>query len=142
MNILNLSPVNEYLNELRIDSRHPAISADPNCQQVHIIWEDDYDNIVHLILDIDTGNTLSETVLTNGTSTTTSSSTVPNIAVIWNIAHIVWTDDRDGGYNIYFTLSEGPACSVDGGTGTSPPTTTITTTGDDGLGCFISTMLK
>lgn len=111
------------------DSRHPAISADPNCKQVHVIWEEDYDNIHHMILDINTDVILSETVLTNDTTTTSAYSTVPNIVVVGNVAHIVWTDDRDGGYDIYFTSSQGPACSSGGG-------------GGGGGTCFISTAAR
>jgi hypothetical protein len=85
-------------------SRHPAISAGDDGDQIHIIWEESSGpDIYYMALDTN-GNTLvSGTALTNSTVTSTAYSTVPNLDMENNKAHIVWCDGRNGNYDIYYT---------------------------------------
>ncbi len=85
-------------------SRHPAIPAGDDGDQIHIIWEESSGpDIYYMALDTN-GNTLvSGTALTNSTVTSTAYSTVPNLDMENNKAHIVWCDGRNGNYDIYYT---------------------------------------
>jgi hypothetical protein len=79
-------------------------------QYIYLSWWEDYDENEHselyyMVLDNNGNTVVAETTLTTtGSVTSTASWTVPYLDVdSKGTAHIVWCDDRDGAYEVYYT---------------------------------------
>jgi hypothetical protein len=80
-------------------STFPSVSISGS--NVHIIWCDNRDGNNEIYYKLSTNKGLSwgaDTRLTNDTS----SSTKPFISISNSVLHVVWTDNRDGNYEIYY----------------------------------------
>ena len=82
------------------ESRHPSICADGN--NVHVVWCDKRtgENDVYYKLSTDYGVSWEpDTLLTNGSE---EHSWYPSVTVSGTAVHVVWTDWRDGNFEIYY----------------------------------------
>jgi len=100
-------------------SRHPTVAIACG-RYIHIAWdEDDSDNVNYMLLDKDGSVVADNTALTTGGGANPlegedgRSWTMPYIDVDANgKAYIVWSDDRDGSNEIYYTTYQGPLCAA------------------------------
>ena len=89
-------------NTYYFSSWSPSISV--SGLLVHVVWMDnrDGDNEIYFKRSTDGGvNWGAETRLTNNTG----SSEYPSVAVSGSIIHVVWNDNRDGDFEIYYNRS-------------------------------------
>jgi hypothetical protein len=91
-------------------SRHPAISTGCDGHQIHITWEeaDLGPDIYYRVLNTNGQTLVYNTALTTGgTADPTTYWTMPYLAVEDDgSAHIVWSDDRYGANEVYYTTYE------------------------------------
>jgi hypothetical protein len=83
-------------------SKFPSIAV--NNSDVHIVWHDDRDGNYEIYYKHSTDGGLNweaDTRLTNNTY----SSEYPSIAVSGSVVNVVWEDNRDGNYEIYYKHS-------------------------------------
>ncbi len=84
------------------DSWYPSIAVSGSV--VHVAWDDDRDgnNEIYYKRSEDGGSTWgSDTRLTNNSA----NSYRPSLAISGSVVHIVWYDDRDGNWEIYYKRS-------------------------------------
>ncbi len=83
-------------------SRHPSVAV--SGQVVHVVWDDDRNVNPEIYYKRSTDGGVSwgaDTRLTNNPAV----STRPSISVSGQVVHVVWTDTRDGNYEIYYKLN-------------------------------------
>jgi len=100
-------------NTYIFSSWSPSISVSGSL--VHVVWMDnrDGDNEIYFKRSTDGGvNWGAETRLTNNTG----SSEYPSVAVSGSIIHVVWNDNRDGDFEIYYKRSQDAGISWEGDT--------------------------
>jgi len=71
---------------------------------VHVVWWDDRDGNYEIYYKRSTDGGISwgtDTQLTNNSAT----SRYPSVSVFGSVVHVVWEDDRDGNYEIYYKRS-------------------------------------
>jgi hypothetical protein len=84
------------------ESRYPSIVASGSV--VHVVWQEYRDGNSEIYYKRSTDGGLSwgtDTQLTNDTA----SSEIPSVAVSGSVVHVVWKDNRDGNFEIYYKRS-------------------------------------
>jgi len=95
------------------DSQHPSVSVSGSI--VHVVWDDNRDGNYEIYYKRSPDAGISwgtDTRLTNDTANSNYASTAASISNI----HVVWLDDRDGNYEIYYKSS--PDAGISWGTDT------------------------
>lgn len=101
----------------------PKIASDGNA--VYLLWEDNSKGSYEILLakSTDSGSTFASPV---NVSNTSGSSGAPQMAIANNKIYVVWMDDTNKNYEIYFSKSD------DGGTSFAQPVNVSNTSGDSG----------
>ena len=92
------------------------VSSDIQCgRYIHIVAVEYNDaNLYYMIIDTN-GNTVVPGTGMTGTGSVTSYNYTPvaRVAAGYDgMAHMVWSDSRDSGYDIYYTAYQGPSCEA------------------------------
>jgi hypothetical protein len=84
-------------------SRYPSIAVSGST--IHVLWEDEYENHIEIHYKRSTDNGINWGTDIRLTNNDTSFSRYPSFVVSGSNLHIVFTDNRDGNYEIYYKKS-------------------------------------